>query len=448
MKIKKIISFALGITMGISLLTGCGNNSDKEEVKTTKASDTSEVSFTDNGDHELTVWTWDPAFNIYAMHEAEKIYREKDPQFKLNIEEITYQDIEAKITTAVASGDQSTLPDIFLMQDNSFQKYATNYKDVFLDLNNSGIDFNKFAAAKQKYSVVDGVHYGIPFDNGAVIAGYRTDIIEKAGLKLEDFTDITWSKFIELGKLVKEKTGLPMLTSQTGSNDMIWMLLQSAGASMFNEDGSVNISNNEILKKAFNTYLELYKSGVLEEVTDWNQYIGAIQNGSAVGVINGCWIIGSITAAKDFSGKWGITNLPKLDDVSTATNYSNNGGSSWAITKKSANQRLTIDFMKETFAGSVKLYDTILPSSGALATYLPAKDSKVYKEPQEFFGGQEVYALITEFASKIPSNITGPYWYDARDAVGVALSNVLQKNADIDKELKTAEETVEFNMGG
>ena len=459
MKMKKVMSFALVMAMGITLLAGCGGSVGKDGSATKSSAGSKPASsaktsvaatgnFTDNGGHELTVWCWDQSFNIYAMKEAEKIYQKKDPQFKLNIEEILSDDVETKITTAASSGDLSTLPDIFLMQDNSFQKYTTNFKNVFLGLNDSGINFKDFGEAKQAYSTLDGVHYGVPFDNGAVIGGYRIDILEKAGLKADDFKDITWSKFLELGKQVKEKTNTPMLTVTAGTNDLIMMMLQSAGSSMFKEDGSLNIVDNEVLRKALGIYQELYKAGVLVEVTDWDQYIAAIQSGSTAAVINGCWIIGSITAAKDLSGKWAINNMPRFDDVEGATNYSNNGGSSWAITSKSENQKLAIDFLNTTFAGSVELYETILPSAGALATYLPAGNSDVYSKPQEFFGGKPIYSLITEFAGKIPSNITGTYYYDARNAVSVGLSNVIQKGADIEDELKAAQETVEFNMGG
>ena len=462
MKMKKIMSFALIMAMGVTLLSGCGGSGDNggstakssatsKTASTTSASKTSSAAtgnFTDNGGHELTVWCWDQSFNIYAMKEAEKIYQKKDPQFKLNIEEVRSDDVETKVTTAASSGDLSTLPDIFLMQDNSFQKYTSNFNDVFLGLNDSGINFKDFGEAKQAYSTLNGVHYGVPFDNGAVIGAYRIDILEKAGLTADDFKDITWSKFIELGKQVKEKTNTPLLTVTAGTNDLIMMMLQSAGSSMFKEDGSLNIVDNEVLRKALGIYQELYKAGVLVEVTDWDQYIAAIQRGSTAAVINGCWIIGSITAAKDLSGKWAINNMPKFDDVEGATNYSNNGGSSWAITSKSENQKLAIDFLNTTFAGSVELYETILPSSGALATYLPAGKSDVYSKPQEFFGGKPIYSLITEFAGKIPSNITGTYYYDARNAVSVGLSNVIQKGANIEDELKAAQETVEFNMGG
>ena len=81
------------------------------------------------------------------------------------------------------------------------------------------------------------------------------------------------------------------------------------------------------------------------------------------------------------------------------------------------NKELAFDFLKSTFGSSVELYETILPKSGALATYKPAGESDVYAKPQEFFGGQAIYKDITDYASKVPSNNTGVYYYEARDAV-------------------------------
>ena len=81
-----------------------------------------------------------------------------------------------------------------------------------------------------------------------------------------------------------------------------------------------------------------------------------------------------------------------------------------------------------------------------MSTYLPAGDSKVYGEPQEFFGGQAIYKDITDFAQKVPSNNTGVYYYEGRDAIATAVQNVIAGN-DIDDELQKAQETVEFAMG-
>ena len=454
---RKVFALLMAGIMTASL-TACGSGSQdgadsQESAEDTQgteeaSADQGEDAESSEGGETLTVWCWDPKFNIYAIETAADLYVKDHEGFGVEVTEILSDDIETMLTTAVSAGDLSTLPDIFLMQDNSFQKYVANYPDIFTDLTDSGIDFSQFSQAKVAYSTVDGKNYGIPFDNGASITCLRTDYLEQAGFTVEDFTDITWSEFIEKGKKVLEVTGNPMLTAQAGMPDLIMEMLQSCGVSCFNEDGSLNMVGNEALKAAMETYSELVDSGVLVEVTDNDQYIASLNNGTTVGTVNGCWILASVQAQEDQSGKWAVTNIPALDGVENATNYSNNGGSSWVITSNCKNPDLAIDFMNSTFAGSQEFYETILPSSGALSTWLPAGESDVYNEPQEFFGGQAIYADIVEFAGKIPSNITGPFYYDSRDAIGVALSNITQSGADIDSEIQAAQDTVEFNMGG
>lgn len=445
---KKFLSCLLVLVMTVAL-TACGSGKKEGPAATSggKTADNGETAATGtDGGNTLTVWCWDPAFNIYAMQEAEKVYQKTNPDFKLNIIETPWDDVQTKLTTAASSGDLSTLPDIFLMQDNAFQKNYTNFPEVFVDLTDAGIAFDSFAQAKVAYSVVGGKNYGVPFDNGTSINCLRTDVLEQAGYTIKDFTDITWDKYIELGKDVLAKTKLPLLSGQAGSPDLITQMLQSAGESLFKEDGTPNIVGNQALNEAIRVYTTLVKEGILVEVNDWDQYIGTFTNGTVAGTLNGCWILASVQTAENQSGKWALTNIPSLNAVPKATNYTNNGGSSWAVTTNSKNQDLAKDFLSKTFAGSVELYETILPSSGALATYLPAGESDVYSKPSDFFGGQTIYSDITTFAGKVPSNITGVYYYEARDAVGTALTNVVG-GADLEAELKNAEDTVKFQMG-
>ncbi len=449
---RKVISVLLASTMVFSLAAcgGSGDDGSKDQGTTDVATDEGKedgekVEGSTAGDNTLTVWTWDPNFNIYAIEKAAEIYAKDHEGFKVEVEEIKSQDIETRITTAVQAGDLSTLPDIFLMQDNSYQKYVSFYPDVFTDLTDKGIDYTQFSEAKVAYSTVDGKNYGVPFDNGAVVNCVRTDILEEAGYTVDDFTDITWSDYMEKAKVVLEKTGVPMLTAQAGSPDQVMEMLQSCGSSLFTEDGSVNIADNEELKEVVDIYTQMVKDGTLVEVTDWDQYIASLNNGTAASAMNGCWIMASVTAKEDQSGKWAITNMPKLDKAANATNYSNNGGSSWAISSNCQDVDLAADFLNSTFAGSTELYDDII-QKGALATWAPAGESDVYNQEVEFWGGDTVYAKIVDYATKTPSNITGAFYYDARDAVGTALSNIIQSGADRDEALKEAQETAEFTM--
>ena len=414
-------------------------------AKIGKNGDGTEEAEAAEGEEVLTVWCWDPNFNVYAMKQAEAIYQKDHPDFKLDIQEKVYSDIETALITAAEADDYSTLPDIFLMQDYSFHKNVANYSGIFTELTDSGIDFSNFSAGKLADSTVDGKNYGVPFDNGATIMAIRKDMVEAAGLTVDDFKDTTWSDFIEKAKKVVETNNVPMLTSSGGSEIIIEML-QSAGASPM-VDGKVDLVNNKALKKAIETYKQLIDEGIMVDYTDWDQYIASMNKGTAAGVIQGCWIMSSIQAADDQAGKWSIVNMPKLDDVEGATNYANCGGASWAVSSNCKNTDLAYDFLKTTFGGSVELYDDLLPNAGAIASYLPAAESEVYNEASDFYAGQAVYKDIVDFAGKVPGIDYGAYYSDVRSALTDAITNVVQNGADIDSEIKNAQDTVEFNVG-
>jgi len=436
-KLTKIASLALALPLSIAL-AACGGS----PTPTTEPGGSASPGTTGSG--KLTAWAWDQSFNIYALDEAAKVYQQEHPDFELEVVETPWDDLQTKLTTLAQSGQTDELPDIFLMQNNAFQKNVINYPDLFSDYSASPVDYSQFPKGVVDYSVIDGVNYGLPFDNGTAINALRTDVLEEAGYTVDDFTDITWSEFITKGKDVLAKTDKPLLSGQAGSSDLIMMMLQSAGASLFDAEGKPTITDNDALMKSIDVYAELVKSGVLTEVNSWDEYIGTLVNSTVGGTINGVWILGSIQTAEDQSGKWQITNLPKLDGVSGATNYSANGGSSWALSSN-ANVELAADFLNATFAGSTEFYDTILPSSGAIANWIPAGKSPVYSEPQEFFGGQPVFAQVLEYAPQVPSNNTGAYYYEGRDAVSAAITKILN-GTDPATALDEAQKTVEFAM--
>lgn len=133
---KKIVAILLIATMAMGI-AACGGSGDKKD------------------DNTITVWCWDKTFNIFAMEEAAKIYQEDHQDVKIDIVEVGDVDVQSRLTTAGTSGDLSTLPDIFLMQDHAFQKNVISYPDVFTEISEKKIGFSEFASGKTDFSVVD-----------------------------------------------------------------------------------------------------------------------------------------------------------------------------------------------------------------------------------------------------------------------------------------------------
>lgn len=107
----------------------------------------------------------------------------------------------------LASRVTSELPDIVLIEDYNAQKYLQSYPGSFEKLTGK-VDHSQFAPYKVNLMTMGSDVYGVPFDSGVTGLYYRTDILEKAGFKAEDLQNITWDRFIEIGKVVKEKTGI------------------------------------------------------------------------------------------------------------------------------------------------------------------------------------------------------------------------------------------------
>ncbi len=284
----------------------------------------------------------------------------------------------------------------------------------------------------------------MPFDNGVAATFVRTDYLEAAGFTLADLTDITWDRFIEIGLKVKEATGQFMLVTQTGYADFVSMITQSADFWFFDEEGRPNINTNPAVRAMVEVIVKLHESGIVKEAVDWSEYIASFNNGSAASTIQGCWIIGSIVLAEDQAGKWGVTNIPRLD-IESGTNYSSQGGSSWVVPASSKNAEVAVDFLSKTFGESVEFYQTILQSSGAIATYLPAAEGPAYAEPHPFFNGQKVFEDLMSYSAKVPLVKYGVYNYEARDEIVIAIEAIFN-GTSIDDALNSAQSAIEFIM--
>lgn len=445
---KRVFALLLTAVIALGAVMGCGGVKETSELPVEETVEPENDATPEEPvlEGKLTVWCWDPAFNINAMNVAGEIYKADHPNFELEIVEMAQEDIYQKLATAMAAGNtEEVLPDIILFDDSLVAQAASSFQGVFLDLTDCGIDFSSFAESKVACSVVDGKNYGIPFDSGAAIAAYRTDILEEAGFTVEDFSDISWSEWMEKAVVVKEKTGKALLNG-LGAYNQLSVMLKSCGAGYFDEEGKLYIAENEKIKSICELYLEMLEKGVYQEEVGWDTYIGNINNGNVAGAMNGCWIMSSIQVAEDQKGLWAITNVPSVDGVDGATNYSSQGGSTWTITSACANVDLAVDFFRSTFAGSTELYDRILPTV-AISTWIPAGDSDTYKQPVEYFSNQAIYSMIVDYTAKVPSSIISAYDSSARNAVCTAITNAAYSGADITEELKSAEETLAFEMG-
>ncbi|HPG19690.1 MAG TPA: hypothetical protein PLG58_03780, partial [Flexilinea sp.] len=57
----------------------------------------------EDSDGKITVWAWDPSFNIAIMKEAAARYEAINPDIKIDIVEMAKADVEQKLNTVLAA---------------------------------------------------------------------------------------------------------------------------------------------------------------------------------------------------------------------------------------------------------------------------------------------------------------------------------------------------------
>lgn len=430
MKFKKLASIIMATAMTFGLVA-CGGNSSGG-----KGEDTG-----DTANKKITIWAWDESFNIVAANKAKEIYLKDNPDAEIEVVTMAQDDIVAKLNTSLSSGSYEGLPNIVLIEDYKIQGYLTAYKDEFADLS-SVAKPSDFAEYKTGVNYVDGKLYGIPFDSGVAATFYRTDLIEQAGYTKADMENLTWEKYIEIGKAVKEKTGVAMCTLDPSDLGQIRMMLQSAGSWYTDAEGKVTVANNQALKDAIKVYKELTESGITKQVADWDQFVGAFNKGEVATVVTGCWIGPSIKKAEDQSGKWAVAAFPKMANNKDSVNASSLGGAGWYALKNVGNSDMAVDFLGKTFASNVDLMNDLADSITLVSTLKKAAEAPNYSKGNDFFGGQEIFADFAKWTGEVPSVNYSLHTYAIEDIMTEAVQAILG-GADIDSTLQSFQTQIE-----
>lgn len=404
------------------VLAACAGGEDNDSDSTDSANSGNDEDEEVSGDEgaEITAWAWDPNFNIAALNLALEHYENED--FQMEIIENAQDDIVQKLNTGLSSGTMQGMPNIVLIEDQRAQSFLQSYPDAFYAIGDY-FETGDFAEYKIPPTSFDGKQYGLPFDNGATGFFYRTDYLEEAGYSKEDLVDITWEKFVEIAKDVKEKTGHPMLALDPNDLGILRVMMQTTGTWYTTEDGTINLVDNEPLKVALQHYKELMNNDLVKLVSDWSQYLAAFNSGDVASVPAGNWIAASIEAEESQKGLWAAAPTPRLD-MDGAKNASNQGGSSWYVLNIDGKEAAA-EFLGSTFGSNADFYQELLTEVGAIGTYKPASEGDAYQYENEFFGGQQVIQDISQWMEEIPQVDYGMNTYGIEDILSAELQQYL-----------------------
>ena len=124
--------------------------------------------------------------------------------------------------------------------------------------------------------------------------------------------------------------------------------------------------------------------------------------------------------------------VPRLNTPGSA-NASNWGGSSWYVLSSSPadEKAAAIDFLKDTWAGDGDFYQAILSNTGAVGTWLHAREGAAYQANDDFFGGQPIWQDFATWLSQVPDVDYGIFTSEVDSAISAQLPAIAQ-GGDID----------------
>lgn len=407
MKRKAILSIFL---VWIMLLCGCA--SVKETAGETQR-------------EQIVIWTWDETFNVKAARMAAEEYKKINENVEVIIETKEREEILTDTKMILSSKVYGNLPDVIMIEDYDVQDVLESYEAEFVELTEL-VDYSKYVDFKSRLCSKDGHAYGIPFDCGTAALFYRIDILEQAGYSEEDMENLTWSRYIEIGEDVYEKTGIPMLTLDPTDLPLVRLIMQSTGSWYVKEDGATAyIEENEALRQALEIYQELLEGNIGKSVNGWNEFISAFQQGEVATVLSGGWIISSIMEAEDQAGLWRIAPIPLVEENENAAAASNVGGSAWYVLKNSGNSKAAAEFIITMFAENTEFTDALISEIGIVPSLKDPYVLSNYEATEDYFGGQQVTKLLTEMADEVPVVNYGSKTYEIEDILESEFQNVL-----------------------
>lgn len=374
-------------------------------------------------DGEITVWSWD--VGAVALERLAADFEKAHEGTTVNVVDVGYDNAYDKMSVGFQAG--TGLPDVVTIETDAAPGYITQFPKGMLDLNpilgDDEADFDPFKWSAG--SDADGSLRIAPWDSGTVALYYRTDIVEQAGVDIAAAT--TWDDLIAAGKVIKEKTGHTLLSTDLSAGGGFQMLLQQLGQGLFDEAGEITLDSPEAVR-VLTMLQEMNQAGLIKNVTGWDGRVTSAKDGDSAVTADAVWWIGTLQGdAPELSGKYAVLPLPVFDEGGART--SNNGGSGLAVPAQAKNPQLAAAFVDFVLADADNQV-SMMTNEGLFPSYLPALQSDYFSKPVEYFGGQPVYETFAELTGQIPPIVYTSDSAEASDIVANAVSAAVLNGAD------------------
>lgn len=326
MSIKKILVGLLTTSLMITL-TSCAGSSTTNSNKENKSKDT-DLSTTDSSSEKLIVAMWDKN----QLDGIQEIVNDFTSETGIEVDiQVTPWDQYWTMLEAGATG--GSLPDVFWMHSNEFNKYAQY--EMLLDLTdkiNSSelIDLSKYPEDIVEIYNYEDKQFAIPKDIDTIALWYNKTMFDEAGMEYPN-ENWTWDDFRNACKKLTKEDGSQFgyALKPTNNQDGWYNTVYSMGGSIISEDKKESKMNDANTVKALEFITGIIKDGSMPayEVMTENNPEALFEAGKVAMITQGSWMLAELCNNDYIKANCDVAVLPK--DSSTGNRVSIYNGLGW-----------------------------------------------------------------------------------------------------------------------
>ena len=392
---------------------------------------------------DLTFWTYVELHSEF-FEDAANRWNEMHPDEPINLKCESYptvDDMHSKLLITLQSGQGA--PDIVDVNVAKFSNFVRGEDIGFIPLNDI-IEPEKDAFLEAVLDIYkkNDTYYAIEYHVGAPVIFYNTEILDAAGVKVEDL--VYWSDVAEAGKKVLEATGKPIITFEIADSWCYYIMCGEKKSDWMDRDGNV-IMDNQANADVLHFMLDMIDAGTAITTPGGGfhteEYYGFMGQGGAAAMLLPLWYMDRFTNfMPELKGKIQIAPIPKWDDESVAPVF---GGTGTCVTTQCKSADLAKRFLYEA-----KISKT---GSGNIWTVLgfdPLRmdiwdDESIFKADNVFtdYYGKDIFDIIIGMKDEFyPTNVTDPLFPAANTLVAneVLFKALAERNQTPEEILKEA----------
>lgn len=302
---KRVWRTGFAIVLAGVLLTGCGggtgNSTDSTENNGDGAANSGETK-------ELDFLWFADGNETEVMQSLIDEYEAENPEIKINLQEVPFEDMSNKIMMSVSGGEAPALARTTDGIVAQVSEACVDFRDYVED---SDELLSQFMDSIQYQYVVDGKICGLPTEVTANGMIYNKTAFEQAGVEVPSGPDDiwTWEEFTEALTTVVNNSDVKYGMVIDNPTHRWCTMLYEFGGSLITEDGG-NLSSPESLA-CIEFTKKLHDDGLVPQ----SVWLGGedpnnmFRSGQVACHLSGTWMMQNYNEnIKDF--EWGVTYMP------------------------------------------------------------------------------------------------------------------------------------------